>query len=115
MLIFAQCPSSGGTVCTNAPVSSNLDGAPTTGVPSWTTKALDPHPLKPTGSSLLVNIKRKPGAGGKLEPAPESHLTVENPFRVGDWILALVPWGFPYGSAGKESTCNVGDLSWGNV
>ena len=74
--------------------------------------ALDPHPLKPTGSSLLVNTKQKPGAGGKLEPAPESHLTAENPFRVGDWILALAPWGFPCGSAGKESTCNVGDLSW---
>lgn len=43
VLIFAQCPSSGGTVCTNAPVSSNLNGAPTPGVPSQTTKALDTH------------------------------------------------------------------------
>ena len=21
-------------------------------------------------------------------------------------------WGFPYGSAGKEFACNVGDLGW---
>ena len=24
----------------------------------------------------------------------------------------LDPWGFPCGSAGKESACNAGDLGW---
>ena len=23
-----------------------------------------------------------------------------------------LPWGFPCGSAGKESACNAGDLGW---
>ena len=73
-------------------------------------------PSKPIGSSLLVNTEQKPEAGGKLESAPESRLTAENPFRVGGLILALVLWGFPCGSAGKESACNVGDwvrsLGW---
>ena len=26
--------------------------------------------------------------------------------------LLILFWGFPGGSAGKESTCNVGDLGW---
>ena len=73
-------------------------------------------PSKPIGSSLLVNTEQKPEAGGKLESAPESRLTAENPFRVGGLILALVLWGFPCGSAGKESACSVGDwvrsLGW---
>ena len=57
-------------------------------------------------ASLIAQLVKNPPA---MQETPVRFLGQEDPLEK-DRLPTPVFLGFPYGSAGKESTCNVGDL-----
>ena len=73
----------------------------------------DPMDCSPPGSSVQEILQARilewvamPSSRGSSQPRDENHVSCVSCF--GRWFL--YHWGFPCGSAGKESACNVGDL-----
>ena len=58
------------------------------------------------GASLIAQLIKNPPA---MQETLVRFLGWEDPLEKG-WLPTPVFLGFPCGSAGKESTCNVGDL-----
>ena len=66
----------------------------------------------PPGSSVLGILQTRilewvamPSSRGPSRPRNQTCVSLSLTLQVGSW-----PWGFPGGSTGKESTCNLGGL-----
>ena len=57
-------------------------------------------------ASLIAQLVKNPPA---MQETPVQFLGQEDPLEKGQATHSSIP-GIPLGSAGKESTCNVGDL-----
>ena len=63
-------------------------------------------PFEKTGASLIAQLVKNTPA---MQETPVQILGQEDPLEKGQTTHSSI-LGLPYGSAGKESACNVGDL-----